>query len=405
MTDNAPSRTLLQTIMQSLSLSASIMVNASIGISLGDAMTEKRLPKLSDVFFRIDGVEANIAAALTNLHYPIRVPGIATIDIRGANISASLQCRLRKPITLTSETLKALRAPSSSEAMEQDDQSMFVFNGTISAIVPTLLTVTDPSVRGLVSDAGALFMYHDQNIFDGVSGDFELNIALTPGLASALSKAFGSLARIGDALSASTITNTILPVIDSSLNGLLKHPDGPNTGDFFNFTECIVPFFAMPLQPIPRYRTPTDPTVTIDGVIYPSLVGVLELLPQRVNNVFGDAFQGSGGNNGSGVFVGGGFNSKTKQLQVNVAIIGTIGTQLTPNLAADTGIGLELDTKLSLDLRSSLILNVSILIDISKSYTNPDTTITVHDFKLNGVSIFSFISDFMYLIYVCLVEC
>jgi hypothetical protein len=159
---------------------------------------------------------------------------------------------------------------------------------------------------------GVIVTIHDAKLFDGKAPTFGVDIGLTPGLAEAVMKMVSSLARIGDAISSSSMFNTNIPVVKKTLNGFLKHPNGPDWGDFVNFTDIALAYINHPTQPLYGYQWPNN-TVIINNITYGSLFGLTRVMAQSFTRRIGDAFAGDG-NNGTGVVINADYNSNTKQL-------------------------------------------------------------------------------------------
>ena len=143
----------------------------------------------------------------------------------------------------------------------------FSFYGTLDAhaglgLGPSVAVPSFLSCTGCFSNVLEILV-HDDNIFKAPLPTFFLDInlcalvlivwktdfalltdnnALTPHVESA----FGSLASIGAQISNSAALTTKLPLLDRSLNGLIRSPTPMKFGDFLNYTYPVNKLLGQP---------------------------------------------------------------------------------------------------------------------------------------------------------------
>jgi hypothetical protein len=138
--------------------------------------------------------------------------------------------------------------------------------------------------------AGVMFLVSDGDLFDGISPDFHLDLAITPNIRSALLQFLGGARSVGNSISKSSPFTTKLPLLDKSLNGLLKHPTGPDWGDLINYYDIVEAYTGAPNVTVEGYIWPNNSIVTIGDNQYASLWGTLDLIQQRFKQMATDGF-------------------------------------------------------------------------------------------------------------------
>lgn len=200
------------TILNAVEVTASINADISFGFSIAGLFTKDdgssglRWPTLEDFYVRINKFEVLVAAAVGPLSFHHLSIGIADVDVIDMQVNASMGVTLAKPIQLSVAQIIKFKMP-------QRTNDQFIFNGTLSARLPTLLTITEPRLAAITGGAGAVILISDNNLFDGKAPRVGNDVAITPPLADTFRGAFDGLKSWGDSISDSTVFNTALPLV------------------------------------------------------------------------------------------------------------------------------------------------------------------------------------------------
>ncbi len=84
---------------------------------------------------------------------------------------------------------------------------------------------------------------HDSDVFSGAAPDVSLSFNLTPQIQTQVLNVLQQLDNVGDNISNSSLLNTQIPLVDTTINQLFNNGSGTDLGSYFKFHDAVQSYF------------------------------------------------------------------------------------------------------------------------------------------------------------------
>ena len=331
-----------------------LLLDLTLGTNDADA------PTAENSYIALENFEVIARFSIDNVAFAVSLPALGSnLSVSDGSIEVTAQTGARLDgqdaddedgIDDFTLTLAQLDATSTDELLLFGTEF-----GAVEARLPIVATSDADFDQGYTpADFGSFAIVAlDTNSLDPLAPAYMIDVELSPTLQSQFTSLLGEVDDVADSVSDLDALNTTLPIIERSLNDMLKAPVGPDFGEFIKYGQAVADYFDA----------------ENDAGRAPTLSGVIDVVNAHLEMASMGAFLGEGGTNEfqSAFRLGGGLDLANSELALDVQFDGGEVLALSlflDELLSDAGldVSLTLDNK---DFAEQLTLFAGLDADLS----------------------------------------